>query len=84
MYYNKREARALLPRVGDTLELVPTLAKVQGMPAPPPWPCKVVAVNEAHLWYRVEFANGTTECYKVPPHQLGPRGGIHDHDKKRA
>lgn len=62
-------AERLLPNVGDTLMEVPTKeANFPGIGCSKmrPQKCRVVEVNRAHLWYRVQFENGHTECYKVP------------------
>ena len=68
------EARAMLPRVGDTRWEVPTIPdKNQDRPAQE---CEVVEVNAAHLWYRVRFKkSGFTECYKVPRLKPVQQGG---------
>lgn len=74
---SKKEARRLLPKVGDVREEIPSYAKAPGMPTPPPQKCVVVEVNTAHLWYRVAFIEtGLHECYKVPRSKLGPFGGL--------
>ena len=66
----KHEARRLLPKVGDHRMERPTIDETtnsRGTLAPTrPQPCVVVEVNEAHLWYTVQFENGFRESYKVP------------------
>ncbi len=61
----KEEVRALLPKVGDRRMEVPTILgdKTYGKKAKP---CVVVYVNRAHMWYTVQFENGTRESYKLP------------------
>ena len=62
----KQEARSLLPKVGELRMETPNI-KNKGILVDDPQECRVVEVNTAHLWYRVEFtASGFTECYKVP------------------
>lgn len=65
-FISLEEARELLPEVGDRLERAPTLSKMHYRWQQAPRPCTVVEVNRKHLWYRVVFDNGLTECYKVP------------------
>lgn len=70
----KKDARELLPRVGDKLIKAPTLIHLRGLVhTAEPQACTVVEVNPAGLWYRVEFDNGGTECYKVPEEKGGGR-----------
>lgn len=57
------EARALLPRVGDRLMLVPTLHKKSQFAVAYPSPCVVEYVHREHLWYKVRFDAGFTECF---------------------
>ena len=67
MYISRKEAERLLPKVGDKRREVPTVYLSSGRNEPPtPQPCVVVRVNQAHLWYTVEFENGFRESYKVP------------------
>lgn len=64
------EVRRLLPSVGDTRmetksifcdeKYRPDLHKNIAQP------CTVVEVNAKHFWYRVEFSDGMSECYKFP------------------
>ncbi|MBR5878008.1 MAG: hypothetical protein IKY91_00550 [Akkermansia sp.] len=65
------EVRAAMPRVGDHIIRKPHMTKDMSDRAPRPQKCVVDYVNEEHLWYRVQFANGTRECYKAP--ELTPR-----------
>jgi hypothetical protein len=65
-YYTKKTARALLPKVGDRLMRRPEMSRSIGISDIPPRPCVVDYVNERHLWYRVRFETGFTQCYKVP------------------
>lgn len=60
-----QEARAMLPRVGDSRMETPTAPfHLEGAPER----CVVIEVHPAHLYYRVRFnETGLTECYKVPP-----------------
>ena len=63
----KYEARNLLPKVGDQRMEIPTVDETTGIALPKdPKKCTVVAVYPAHLWYAVQFENGTRESYKVP------------------
>lgn len=68
----KKDARALLPRVGERMRKAPTIVHLRGLvQTAEPQDCTVVEVNPAGLWYRVEFDNGGTECYKVPEEKGG-------------
>ena len=69
------DAARLLPKVGDIRMEVPTFAKLPGNAEMPARKCKVVEVNRPHLWYRVQFENGFTECYKVPAIKPRNTGG---------
>lgn len=71
------EARALLPKVGDTRWETPSVRVDKG-PKPAPQRCTVVEVNRAHLWYTVKFENGFRESYKVPKLKPKSQGGILD------
>lgn len=66
----KEEARAQLPKIGDVRMERPTIDETtpsRGTYMPvKPQRCVVVEVNQAHLWYTVEFDNGFRESYKVP------------------
>lgn len=63
----KYEAAQLMPKVGDVLTRTPTIVQVRGCKVfTPAQPCVVVEVNTRALWYRVQFRDGSTECYKVP------------------
>lgn len=61
----KEEVRALLPKVGDRRMEVPTILRDKSY-SREPRPCVVVYVNRAHMWYTVQFENGTRESYKPP------------------
>lgn len=63
---DKSIAKALLPKVGERRMEAMTSAKKVGFFEKAAEPCTVVQVHRAHLWYRVVFDNGFTECYKVP------------------
>ena len=63
--FNKYEARRLLPKVGERRREVPTISRENGYNEKHQ-PCVVVAVNEVHLWYTVQFESGLRETYKVP------------------
>lgn len=66
------EAERLLPKVGDKLRKAPTIVHLRGLSQEAKvQECEVVEVNREHLWYRVKFENGFTECYKVPERQAG-------------
>ena len=68
------EVRTLLPNVGDVRQ--ETLTTQDKIDAPHPQECVVVEVNRANLWYRVRFAGGFHECYKVPRVKFIPTGGL--------
>ena len=66
------EAERLLPKIGDKLRKAPTIVHPNGLSQEARvQECEVVEVNRAHLWYRVKFKNGFTECYKVPEDRQG-------------
>lgn len=73
MYISMKQARALLPRVGDVRMEVPTIGKTgtcHQLTTEEPQECTVVEVYPAQLWYRVKFKNtGFFECYKVPKYK---------------
>lgn len=72
----KYEVARLLPKVGDKFRKAPTIVYLRGMTHNATvQECEVVEVNRAHLWYRVRFANGFTECYKVPEDRPARKGG---------
>lgn len=75
-----KDARTLLPKVGDKRMEVPTVWKSSGCTEQaniPPQPCTVVEVNREHLWYRVRFEDsGWHECFKVPRLKLRRDGGL--------
>lgn len=75
MLISVEDARAMLPKVGDRLVLAPTLHKGLGNTLSLPKPCVVEYVNEEHLWYKVRFDLGFTECFHVPETEMGVRGG---------
>ena len=56
----------MLPKVGDTLMRKQTLSGANKDEPSKPRSCKVVYVNEEHMYYCVEFPNGCRECFKVP------------------
>lgn len=68
----KEEVREMLPRVGDRRLEVPTILadKSYNKKAKP---CVVVYVNRAHMWYTVQFENGTRESYKLPRIEEGQK-----------
>lgn len=75
---DKQDARRLLPRVGDKLRKAPTIICTRGLLVESKaQECEVVEVNLAHLWYRVKFKNGFTECYKVPETRDDRKGGAY-------
>ena len=64
--YSKEELKAMLPKVGDTLMRRQTIC-CPGMREPSKLKnCKVVYVNEEHMYYTVQFQNGCRESFKVP------------------
>lgn len=74
---DKTQLQALLPKVGDHRMESPTIDKTMGVGyAKTPQPCVVVEVNEAHLWYTVQFENGIRESYKVPKCKPPYGGGL--------
>lgn len=58
--------RATMPQVGDRLVRTPTFSGFMSREQSVPRPCVVDYVHPEHLWYRVRFENGLTECYKLP------------------
>lgn len=61
------DVRAMLPKVGDHLQLVPTARVPFEEDHPRLHDCTVVEVNRAHAWFRVRFdASGIMECYALP------------------
>jgi hypothetical protein len=71
-YMTPEEMRARLPKVGDRRLDIPTVDEtartiVKDNSAPQRY--IVIEVNRAHLWYRVRFENGFTECYKLPKYK---------------
>ena len=64
--YSKEELKAMLPKVGDVLMRRQTLGSTSNCEPSELKSCKVVYVNEEHLYYRVQFQNGCHECFKVP------------------
>lgn len=70
---DKEACMALLPNVGDELIRKPNVNDYTGCKRPRPQKCTVVYVNREHLWYRVQFFDGTYDCFKVP--YIEPRGG---------
>lgn len=64
--YSKEELKAMLPKVGDVLMRKQTIGCTSADGPTKPRSCKVVYVNEEHLYYRVQFRNGCYECFKVP------------------
>lgn len=76
-HYTKEEARSLLPKVGDQRWEVPTIYCTDGFnKKKKPQRCIVIDVRPEHLWYTVQFENGTRESYKVPHPKLA--GGDED------
>jgi hypothetical protein len=75
----KHEARRLLPKVGDHRMERPTIDETTSsrgaVQQTAPQRCVVVEVNEAHLWYTVQFENGFRESYKVPKSKPSYGGG---------
>jgi hypothetical protein len=71
--YNQDQLAAMLPKVGDVRQESPTVGKAAGYNecTPPAKRCTVVQVNADKLWYRVQFDDGGTECYKLP--RLDPK-----------
>lgn len=78
MLISLKEARSLLPNVGDVRWESPVQNRgVKAGDSPvPPERCTVVEVNAARLWYRVRFDSGFCECYKVPKLKRKPLGGL--------
>ena len=60
------ELRAELPKVGDVLNKKPVLHNNAQISPPQEQSCKVVYVNEEHLWYTVAFPCGYKQSYKLP------------------
>lgn len=61
-----REARNLLPQVGDLLIKTRISYNANGGYTYKRGSCVVDYVNRRHLWYRVRFQDGRTQCFKVP------------------
>jgi hypothetical protein len=62
---DRETVKALLPKVGDVRQEVPTLTNRQTTGDPEE--CVVIEVHPDHLYYRVRFTgSGFIECYKVP------------------
>lgn len=74
MLISKEDAQAMLPQVGDRLILAPTLHKGLGNTVAMPRPCVVEYVNREHLWFKVRFDLGFTECFRVPETTVSTRG----------
>ena len=73
---NIQDAQNLLPKVGDKMRKAPTLVGSTGLThTAEVQECEVVEVNPRGLWYRVQFENGGTECYKVPKLKDAKTGG---------
>lgn len=73
-----RKARIveMLPQVGEKRMEVPTIdesGRTFDDAGKELQRCTVIEVNRAHLWYRVRFDNGFTECYKLPRGEAGLR-----------
>ena len=75
--YTKEELQAMLPKVGEHLMKKPSCSVSCQIEPMKEQPCVVVEVNEAHLWYRVQFdKTGICQCYKLPEvDYTGPRVG---------
>jgi hypothetical protein len=74
---NLDDVRKMLPKVGDKRREMPTIDEANswaGTYTKKPARCTVIYVNTEHLWYRVRFENGLTECYKMPKGTL--TGGV--------
>lgn len=73
MFISMKQARALLPQVGDVRWEVPTIGKTgtcHQLIKEEPQECTVVEVHPDRLWYRVKFKDtGFFECYKVPKYK---------------
>lgn len=73
---DKDAVRALLPNVGDVLIKKPYVYNATiGLERPKPQRCVVEYVNRDHLWYKVRFEGGWTECYKAPELVPDNKGG---------
>lgn len=55
------DAASMMPQIGQTVSRKYNIGCVSDNPE---MRGRVVARHETHLWYRVEFPNGATECYK--------------------
>lgn len=67
MAYHKVSAlRMQLPKVGDVLIRRPVTGKAIGVCSSKPRDGVVEYVNRDHFWYRVRFASGYAETYKMP------------------
>jgi hypothetical protein len=72
----KTRVMEMLPEVGDRRMEVPTIDETMSAIGPnghAAQRCTVIEVNRAHMWYRVRFDNGFTECYKLPRGEAGLR-----------
>jgi len=73
--FTARTLRAKLPKLGETRMETPTVDETPGHSVPKkPKMCVVVYVNPEHVWYTVQFNDGTRESYKLPP--VKPVGGV--------
>lgn len=64
--YSKEELRAKLPKVGDVLQRRQTLGSTSSSEPSELKSCKVIYVNEEHLYYVVQFRNGCKQGFKLP------------------
>lgn len=75
--YTVKTARGLLPKLGEQRWERPTVCKeATGLNkafAHPHQRCVVVYVHPEHLWYTVQFEDGTRESYNVP--KVRPQSG---------
>ena len=71
----KYEVKRMLPHVGDQRMEIPTITEGKKY-SDKPQRCVVVEVNQAHMWYTVQFENGFRESYKLPKIKPGSGGPV--------
>lgn len=66
--YSTEQIQRMLPKVGDELFLLPAHHSDGDEPGRLVGArrCRVIYVNKKHLFYRVRFASGITQSYKLP------------------
>ena len=52
-------------QIGDKLMRTQTIDSNFGIKEQKPQRCRAVYINQKHHFYRVQFENGTHECYRM-------------------